>query len=123
MMKSVIGLWIFTGLFQMINTKTVNTQTTGGKRGLAFAKSATNAVNQGRPGAEYTQYFAGYSQITWMYDWEGVIDGRAIDLEYVPMLHDDQKVFTDGWADAVAYAQQHYRTKYILSFNEPDHCG
>jgi hypothetical protein len=121
-MKSVNGLWVFAGLFQIINTKAINTRTTGGKRGLAFAKSANNAVNQGRSGAEYTQYFAGYSQITWMYDWEGVIDGRAIDLEYVPMLRDDQKVFTDGWADAVAYAQQHYGTKYILSFNEPDQC-
>jgi hypothetical protein len=54
-----------------------------GKRGLAFPKQFN-----GQAGSAYTQPFAGKSQISWMYDWEAVIDGTpAPGLEYVPLLH------------------------------------
>jgi hypothetical protein len=121
-MKKIGRLLALAVLTPSINTTAVEVCDNRGKRGLAFGKSANDPVNRKRPGAEYTQYFNGYSQITWMYDWEGIIDGHAIDLEYVPMLHDDQDMFTSAWADAVAFARQNYRTKHILSFNEPDQC-
>ncbi|KAH8692545.1 glycosyl hydrolase catalytic core-domain-containing protein [Phaeosphaeriaceae sp. PMI808] len=120
-MASVL-LYVLIELSLSIHARTIESPTVGGKRGLAFGKGADNPVNLGKPGALYTHYFKGYSQITWMYDWEGIIDGQAIDLEYVPMLHDDRPVFTNAWADAVARAKQSHYTKYILSFNEPDHC-
>ena len=94
-----------------------------GKRGLAFAKSASARENLGRPGAEYTKFFSGPNQVTWMYDWEAVIDAEPIDLEFVPMLHSDDPVFTGGWNNAVQHAQRVYRTRYVLSFNEPDLYG
>jgi hypothetical protein len=92
-----------------------------GKRGLAFGKGASTPENFGRPGAEYTKFFSGHNRVTWMYDWEAVIDAEPIDLEFVPMLHSDAPVFTRGWNDAVQHAQRVYRTRSVLSFNEPDH--
>jgi hypothetical protein len=57
-----------------------------GKRGLAFPKQ-----NNGVAGSTYTQFFKNYDQITWMYDWEAVIDGTPVSgLEYVPLLHSNQ---------------------------------
>jgi hypothetical protein len=54
-----------------------------GKRGIAFPKQFN-----GSPGSAYTKLFAGSSQVTWMYDWEAVIDGApASNLNYVPLLH------------------------------------
>lgn len=111
------------GLISIADAESVKPRNTGGKRGLAFAKGANDAVNRGRPGSYYTHYFQDHSKITWMYDWEAVVDGDAADLEYVPMLHNDQQVFTGGWADAVALAQQKYGATCVLSFNEPDQCG
>lgn len=57
----------------------------GGKRGLAFPKEYS-----GTAGSQYTHSFAGSSKVTWMYDWEAVIDGNAISLEYVPLLHSNE---------------------------------
>lgn len=61
----------------------VHRRATDGKRGIAFPKQFN-----GQSGSQWTHAFAGQSQITWMYDWEAVIDGEPIKgLEYVPLLH------------------------------------
>src|SRR5690349_18074507 len=90
----------------------------GGKRGLAFPKQ-----NAGVPGSQYTKYFAGSSKITWMYDWEAVIDGEPLSLEYVPLLHSNQQWCTSGWFDNVANAQKKYKVSHVLAFNESDQVG
>jgi hypothetical protein len=123
MRRKLAFLSILTGLATIANTEADEPCTIRAKRGLAFAKGADNSLNRGKPGADYTHLFTGYSNITWMYDWEGVIDGSAANLEYVPMLHDDREIFTTGWADAVNAARIKHRTQHILSFNEPDQCG
>lgn len=90
-----------------------------GKRGLAFPKQ-----NNGVAGSTYTHAFKGKDQITWMYDWEAVIDGTPISgLEYVPLLHSNQDWCTSGWSNNVANAQKNYDVSHVLSFNEPDQCG
>ena len=90
-----------------------------GKRGIAFPKQ-----NNGVAGSQYTKLFKGHDQITWMYDWEAVIDGTPVDgLEYVPLLHSNQDWCTSGWATNVANAQKNYKVSHVLSFNEPDQCG
>ncbi|KAF1830211.1 hypothetical protein BDW02DRAFT_112626 [Decorospora gaudefroyi] len=90
----------------------------GGKRGLAFPKQ-----NHGVAGSQYTHHFSGSSKITWMYDWEAVIDGSPINLEYVPLLHSNQQWCTEGWFNNVANAQKQYKVSHVLSFNEPDQVG
>jgi hypothetical protein len=90
----------------------------GGKRGLAFPKQ-----NNGVAGSQYTHHFAGASKVTWMYDWEAVIDGQAVDLEYVPLLHSNENWCAEGWFTNVAAAQKKYKVSSILSFNEPDQVG
>jgi hypothetical protein len=90
----------------------------GGKRGLAFPKQ-----NNGVAGSQYTHHFSGANKVTWMYDWEAVIDGQAVNLEYVPLLHSNQTWCTDGWFANVAAAQQKYKVNSVLSFNEPDQSG
>jgi hypothetical protein len=90
-----------------------------GKRGIAFPKQ-----NNGVAGSQYTKLFKGHDQITWMYDWEAVIDGTPVDgLEYVPLLHSNQDWCTTGWANNVANAKKNYKVSHVLSFNEPDQCG
>ena len=90
-----------------------------GKRGLAFPKE-----NSGTAGSAYTQYFSGASKVTWMYDWEAVIDGTALSgLEFVPLLHDNEAWCADGWFANVAAAQKQYNVKSVLAFNEPDQVG
>jgi hypothetical protein len=90
----------------------------GGKRGLAFPKQ-----NNGVAGSQYTHHFSGASKVTWMYDWEAVIDGEAVNLEYVPLLHSNENWCLEGWFDNVAAAQKKYKVSSILSFNEPDQVG
>ncbi|KAF1941613.1 hypothetical protein EJ02DRAFT_194957 [Clathrospora elynae] len=90
----------------------------GGKRGLAFPKE-----NNGVAGSQYTKYFSSSSKVTWMYDWEAVIDGNAINLEYVPLLHSNEQWCTQGWFTNVANAQKNYKVSHVLSFNEPDQVG
>jgi hypothetical protein len=90
-----------------------------GKRGIAFPKQFN-----GQAGSQWTHAFGAQSQITWMYDWEAVIDGEpAQGLEYVPLLHSNQDWCTSGWSQNVANARSKYDVKYILSFNEPDQVG
>ena len=90
-----------------------------GKRGLAFPKQFN-----GQPGATFTQAFNGKDSISWMYDWEAVIDGTPrSDLEYVPLLHSNQQWCTEGWEQNVANARAKYNVQNILSFNEPDQVG
>ena len=90
----------------------------GGKRGLAFPKQ-----HNGVAGSQYTHQFANSGKITWMYDWEAVIDGTPINLEYVPLLHSNQQWCTEGWFNNVANAQAKYSVSHVLSFNEPDQFG
>ncbi|KAL6711899.1 hypothetical protein ACN47E_002942 [Coniothyrium glycines] len=90
----------------------------GGKRGLAFPKQ-----HNGVPGSQYTHAFANAPKVSWMFDWEAVIDGEAIDLEYVPLLHSNQQWCTEGWFNNVAAAQKKYKVTHVMSFNEPDQVG
>jgi hypothetical protein len=90
-----------------------------GKRGIAFPKQFN-----GQAGSAFTHAFNGQSSITWMYDWEAVIDGTPLQgLEYVPLLHSNQQWCTEGWTQNVANARSKYDVKYVLSFNEPDQTG
>jgi hypothetical protein len=78
----LFALAAFTGLMEASPVRRGNAGNAG-KRGLAFPKQFN-----GQAGSAYTQPFAGKSQISWMYDWEAVIDGTpAPGLEYVPLLH------------------------------------
>lgn len=90
----------------------------GGKRGLAFPKQ-----HNGVPGSQWTRYFAGSSKVTWMYDWEAVIDGEAPDLEFVPLLHSNQEWCASTWNTNIENARKKYKVSHVLSFNEPDQVG
>lgn len=94
-------------------------RSSSGKRGLAFPKQFN-----GQAGSQYTHAFDGQSSISWMYNWEAVIDGEPIkNVEYVPLLHSNQQWCTEGWTQNVANARSKYDVKYVLSFNEPDQVG
>ncbi|ORX98365.1 hypothetical protein BCR34DRAFT_640914 [Clohesyomyces aquaticus] len=80
-----------------------------GKRGLAFGKG----------NADKTALFAG--EASWGYNWEAqLLPGLASGVEYVPMLHDDQTVFTSGFAAFAKGLIEGGTSKHILSINEPD---
>jgi hypothetical protein len=113
----LFALAAFTGLME---ASPIRRATTSGKRGIAFPK----AFN-GQQGSSFTHAFAGQaSKISWMYDWEAVIDGEPIQgLEYVPLLHSNQQWCTEGWTQNVANARSKYDVKSVLSFNEPDQVG
>ena len=107
------------GLSTMIEASPLKPRGGSGKRGLAFPKQ-----HNGVAGSQYTRHFAGASKVTWMYDWEAVIDGQAVSgLEYVPLLHSNESWCADGWFANVAAAQQKYKVTSVLSFNEPDQVG
>jgi len=89
-----------------------------GKRGLAFPKQ-----HNGVAGSQYTHAFGSSNKISWMYDWEAVIDGTPISLEYVPLLHSNQQWCTEGWFANVAAAKKQYTVTHALAFNEPDQVG
>jgi hypothetical protein len=94
-------------------------RSSSGKRGLAFPKQFN-----GQAGSQYTHAFDGQSSISWMYNWEAVIDGEPIkNVEYVPLLHSNQQWCTEGWTQNIANARSKYDVKYVLSFNEPDQVG
>ncbi|KAF2831405.1 hypothetical protein CC86DRAFT_138871 [Ophiobolus disseminans] len=111
----LLALAAFTGLME---ASPISRRSGSGKRGLAFPKQF-----KGQAGSQWTKYFAN-SQVSWMYDWEAVIDGEAVaGVEYVPLLHSNQDWCTSGWASNVAAARQKYTVENILSFNEPDQVG
>jgi hypothetical protein len=112
----LFALAAFTGLMEASPIR----RSTSGKRGIAFPK----AFN-GQQGSQFTHAFAGQqSKISWMYDWEAVIDGEPINgLEYVPLLHSNQQWCTEGWTQNVANARAKYNVQSVLSFNEPDQVG
>jgi hypothetical protein len=111
----LFALAAFTGLMEASPIR----RAVAGKRGLAFPKQFN-----GQPGSSFTQPFEGHSQVTWLYDWEAVIDGTpAKGLEYVPLLHSNQDWCTSGWTQNVANARSKYDVKYVLGFNEPDQVG
>ena len=110
-----LGLAALSAMTEAAPTK----RASAGKRGLAFPKE-----NNGVAGSTYTQLFKDYDQITWMYDWEAVIDGTPVSgLDYVPLLHSNEDWCTSGWSTNVANAQKNYKVTHVLSFNEPDQCG
>jgi hypothetical protein len=127
----LFALAAFTGLMEASPIRRTSTS----KRGIAFPKQFN-----GQAGSAFTQPFAGKSQISWMYDWEAVIDGTpASGLEYVPLLHryviqiavsvlslilnSNQDWCTSEWTQNVVNARSKYDVKYVLSFNEPDQIG
>jgi hypothetical protein len=111
----LFALAAFTGLMEASPVR----RAPSGKRGIAFPKQF-----KGQAGSAFTHAFNGQSSITWMYDWEAVIDGTPIQgLEYVPLLHSNQQWCTEGWSQNVATARSKYDVKYVLSFNEPDQNG
>ncbi|KAH7408449.1 hypothetical protein DE146DRAFT_646239 [Phaeosphaeria sp. MPI-PUGE-AT-0046c] len=111
----LLALAAFTGFMEASPIR----RATGGKRGLAFPKQFN-----GQAGSSFTHAFAGSNKISWMYDWEAVIDGEPVSgLEYVPLLHSNQQWCTEGWAQNVANARTKYDVKYVLSINEPDQVG
>lgn len=122
-MYSSTLLWTLASLSTLVEAAPLQARqyptTSSGKRGLAFPKE-----NNGVAGSSYTQYFSGSSKVTWMYDWEAVIDGTpASNLEFVPLLHDAESWCTQGWFDNVASARKQYNVQSILGFNEPDQVG
>ncbi|CAA9957423.1 hypothetical protein CFE70_001001 [Pyrenophora teres f. teres 0-1] len=90
----------------------------GSKRGLAFPKN-----HNGVSGSQYTHAFDGTSKLGWMYDWEAVIDGQAINLEFVPLLHSNQEWCTQTWFNNMDNARKNYKVSHVLAFNEPDQVG
>lgn len=121
-MKSTFFSLALAGLSSMVDASPISMRSSSaaGKRGLAFPKQYAAT---GTAGSTYLSNFKSYPKITWMYDWEAVIDGEAIDLEYVPLLHSNQAWCTEGWFANVAAAQKKYKVSHILSFNEPDQQG
>jgi hypothetical protein len=112
----LLALAAFIGL---MDASPIQQRAVTGKRGLAFPKQFNNQA-----GSQWTKQFAGSSKVTWMYDWEAVIDGSAVSgLEYVPLLHSNQDWCTTGWTQNVANARKNYNVKSVLSFNEPDQYG
>lgn len=107
------------GLSTLIEASPILPRGTGSKRGLAFPKQDDKGV----AGSKYTHSFAGSNKISWMYDWEAVIDGEALDLEYVPLLHSNQEWCASTWTNNVANARKNYKVTSLLSFNEPDESG
>jgi len=81
-----------------------------GKRGLAY--------NNNNPGgnAEYANFFAGQSKVSWGYDWGYPSWGLSSSFEFVPMLWGLPSGSDPDWTSAVDTAG----TKNILGFNEPD---
>lgn len=112
----LLALAAFTGV---MDASPIRPRASSGKAGLAFPKQFNNQA-----GSQWTKHFAGSSKITWMYDWEAVIDGQVgSNWEYVPLLHSNQDWCVSGWTENVANARKNYNVKNILSFNEPDQVG
>jgi hypothetical protein len=63
MRRKLAFLSILTGLATIANTEADEPCTIRAKRGLAFAKGADNSLNRGKPGADYTHLFTGYSNM------------------------------------------------------------
>jgi hypothetical protein len=80
-----------------------------GKRGLAYNNVAC------------TSFFSG-TKISWAYNWVGSSPSAPSIFEYVPMLHSNESVFTNGWIANVDAAVANGST-HVMSFNEPDQCG
>jgi hypothetical protein len=98
------------GLTTFISAAPVSLTRRGtGKRGLVYAKGSDGLTN----------YFSNGSQVSWMYDWEATVNHGSSGLEYVPMLHSNDPVFTSVFEQNVKAANP----THVLGFNEPDQCG
>lgn len=73
-----------------------------GKRGLAYNN------------ATWANYFAGYPQITWAYNWGWPSNGLSAAIEFVPMLWGVPSGADPDWTAAASAA------KNVLTYNEPD---
>ena len=80
---------------------------------------ASGAFAQGKRGLNYNNatwanYFTGYPQITWGYNWGWPSNGLDASFEFVPMLWGVPSAADPDWTTAAEGA------KNILTFNEPD---
>jgi hypothetical protein len=57
---------------------------------------------------------------SWAYNWDSSRGDLSSDLEYVPMLWNDQPLHTDRWEENVE-TELANGAKALFSFNEPDH--
>ncbi|TAQ86806.1 hypothetical protein B7494_g4888 [Chlorociboria aeruginascens] len=73
-----------------------------GKRGLNYNN------------ATWANYFVGYPQVTWGYNWGWPSNGLDASFEFVPMLWGVPNGVDEDWNTAAGAA------KSILGFNEPD---
>jgi len=86
---------------------------------LAVLALAAQATAQGKRGLNYNNatwanYFAGYPQITWGYNWGWPSNGLDSSFEFVPMLWGVPSGSDPDWTSAALAA------KNVLGYNEPD---
>jgi hypothetical protein len=83
----------------------------------AFAVGTVSA--QGKRGLNYNNatwanYFQGYPQVTWAYNWGWPSNGLASSFEFVPMLWGVPSGADPDWVTAASAAN------HVLGYNEPD---
>jgi len=64
-------------------------------------------------------------KVSWCYNWVSASkfgSGTPGNIEFVPMLHSDEAMWTNVWA-AEFEASYQAGARHVLSFNEPDQCG
>ena len=99
-------------------------RSSSGKKGLAYTKD-TGSLGMAEQIAQYSG-----GAVTWMYDWEGYpfINGQGSDgydvngVEFVPMLHSSDDMFTSAWSSQNP-GPQGASAQHALFINEPDYSG
>lgn len=76
---------------------------------LTLVAFAAGAVAQGKRGltyndADWANYFKGYFQVTWGYDWGWPSNGLDASLEFVPLLWGPPTADDPEWITAAATA-------------------
>jgi hypothetical protein len=88
--------------FVLVAAFTVGSTSAQGKRGLNYNN------------ATWANYFQGYPQITWGYNWGWPSNGLSSSFEFVPMLWGLPSGADPDWTTAASAAQ------HVLGYNEPD---
>jgi hypothetical protein len=88
-------------------------------RAVGLLSCAVGVLAQGKRGLNYNNatwanYFEGYFQVTWGYNWGWPSSGLSSSFEFVPMLWGVPNGVDADWNTAAAAA------KHVLAFNEPD---
>jgi hypothetical protein len=88
-------------------------------RALTLVAFAAGAAAQGKRGLSYNNanwanYFKGYPQVTWGYNWGWPSNGLDASFEFVPMLWGLPTADDPSWTAAATAA------KNVLGYNEPD---